>query len=112
VFELGGNQQVMPLLDDTWTPDNPNSAFEYFPDASFATFDPFVNLRTEYRQVFVEPSAAPADLSYLQALTNGDPEAVMDAIIALDDQFKAGELPESAYHQRRAALKAHLNELL
>jgi hypothetical protein len=41
-----------------------------------------------------------------------DPEILMDAILALDDQFQAGELPEGAYHQRRAELKGKLKELL
>ncbi|HEX9616511.1 MAG TPA: c-type cytochrome [Anaerolineales bacterium] len=41
-----------------------------------------------------------------------DPEILMDAILALDDQYQAGELPEEAYRQRRAELKARLNELL
>jgi mono/diheme cytochrome c family protein len=35
-------------------------------------------------------------------------EDLMDAIIALDDQFRAGSLPEQAYHQRRAELKERL----
>jgi hypothetical protein len=34
-----------------------------------------------------------------------DPEALMDAIIALDDLYKEGELPEQAYKQRREVLK-------
>ncbi len=40
-----------------------------------------------------------------------DVEALMDAIIALDDQYQAGELPEDAYHQRRAELKERLQNL-
>ena len=39
-------------------------------------------------------------------------EDLMDAIIALDDQFKAGDLPERAYQERRAELKEKLLELL
>lgn len=38
-------------------------------------------------------------------------EAVLDAILALDDRFRAGELNETAYRQRRAELKARLREL-
>ena len=38
-----------------------------------------------------------------------DPEALMDAIIALDDLYKAGKLPEEAYLKRRAELKEQLN---
>jgi hypothetical protein len=39
-------------------------------------------------------------------------ESLMDAIIALDDLYRSGELPEEAYQQRRAELKAKLQELL
>jgi uncharacterized membrane protein len=38
-------------------------------------------------------------------------ETVMDAILALDDLYQAGELPDEAYRQRRAELKARLKEL-
>jgi mono/diheme cytochrome c family protein len=44
----------------------------------------------------------------------GSPEDVntlMDAIIALDDQYHAGNLPEDAYLQRRAALKDKLRKM-
>ncbi len=37
-------------------------------------------------------------------------DELMDAIIALDDRFKAGEIPEDAYLQRRAELKERLKE--
>jgi mono/diheme cytochrome c family protein len=37
-------------------------------------------------------------------------ESLMDAIIALDDLYKEGKLPEDAYRQRRAQLKAQLKE--
>jgi hypothetical protein len=39
-------------------------------------------------------------------------EDIMDAIIALDDQYKAGGLPEGAYRQRRAVLKGKLKDLI
>lgn len=39
-------------------------------------------------------------------------EEIMDAIITLDDQYKAGELPEEAYQARRAELKAKLESLM
>ncbi|MEW5869778.1 MAG: c-type cytochrome [Chloroflexota bacterium] len=39
-------------------------------------------------------------------------ETVMDAILALDDLYQEGQLPEEAYHQRRSELKARLSELL
>jgi hypothetical protein len=36
----------------------------------------------------------------------------MDAIIALDELFKSGELPEKAYQERRAELKEQLKKAL
>ena len=41
-----------------------------------------------------------------------NPEALMDAIIALDDIYKSGDLPEKAYQERRARLKTRLDEML
>ena len=41
-----------------------------------------------------------------------DQEAIMDAIITLDDQFKAGEISKEAYEERRAELKSRLKELV
>lgn len=35
---------------------------------------------------------------------------ILDAIIALDDQFRAGNIPEESYHERRAELKAMLRK--
>lgn len=45
------------------------------------------------------------------AVREEDPDALMDAILALDDQYQAGELAEGPYRQRRAELKARLVEL-
>ena len=39
------------------------------------------------------------------------PEEIMDSIIALDDQYKTGGLPDGAYKQRRNELKEQLKEL-
>ena len=36
----------------------------------------------------------------------------MDAILALDDLYKEGQLPEEAYNQRRAELKERLKVIL
>lgn len=44
--------------------------------------------------------------------TTENAETVMDAILALDDLYRAGELPEEAYRKRRAELKERLKELL
>jgi len=40
-----------------------------------------------------------------------DEATLMDAIIALDDQFRAGNLPEGAYLERRAELKERLRQV-
>lgn len=40
------------------------------------------------------------------------PESLMDAILALDDLYQSGNLPEEAYLERRGELKARLKELL
>jgi cbb3-type cytochrome c oxidase subunit III len=44
-------------------------------------------------------------------VTPEDEETLMDAIIALDDQYHAGNLPQDAYLERRAALKEKLSRL-
>jgi hypothetical protein len=41
-----------------------------------------------------------------------DRETIMDAIIALDEQFKSGKLSEEAYNQRRSDLKEQLRKFL
>ncbi len=52
-------------------------------------------------------TAGGADL----AETHEDEDTLMDAIIALDDQYNAGNLPEEAYMERRAILKSKLRSL-
>ncbi len=47
-----------------------------------------------------------------QHIADMDVDDLMDAIIALDDRYKAGDLPESAYLKRRNLLKSHLQEVL
>jgi len=41
-----------------------------------------------------------------------DIDTLMDAILALDDQYQNGQLPEEAYRQRRTELRGHLKELM
>ncbi|NPA26601.1 MAG: c-type cytochrome [Chloroflexi bacterium] len=41
-----------------------------------------------------------------------DPEALLDAILALDELHREGKLPTEAYEKRRALYKAHLARLL
>jgi hypothetical protein len=40
-----------------------------------------------------------------------DTDELINAIIALDDLYQAGDLPEEAYRRRRAELKARLKDL-
>jgi hypothetical protein len=48
------------------------------------------------------------DVIYDDDFVGDTPEEIMDSIIALDDQYKIGGLPEGAYRQRRAELKEQL----
>lgn len=48
----------------------------------------------------------------VQPIATQDKNALMDAIIALDEQFKNEKIAESAYKQRRAELKEELKKLL
>ncbi len=57
--------------------------------------------RTQAAEVIQEPPAPPARES---------PESILDAIVALDDLYQAGELPEEAYKERRAELKERLKQ--
>lgn len=58
-----------------------------------------------------EPDSVEADIQE-EELEFDSVETVMDAIIALDDLYQSGELPEEAYQQRRSALKARLQSLV
>jgi mono/diheme cytochrome c family protein len=53
-----------------------------------------------------------SEVATLEESMPEDPEALMDAIIALDDLYKEGELPEQAYRERREALKEKLRDQL
>jgi hypothetical protein len=55
----------------------------------------------------LDGSELPAELY----ATPEDADTLMDAIIALDDQHQAGNLPEEAYLVRRAELKEKLRKL-
>jgi hypothetical protein len=57
-------------------------------------------------------AAEELDEEFLPGEAAEDPETLLDAILALDDQYQAGELPEEAYRQRRAEIKARLKDLL
>lgn len=61
----------------------------------------------ELDEAYVETDAAMLEESMPE-----DPDALMDAIITLDDLYKEGELPEQAYRERREALKEQLRDQL
>lgn len=63
--------------------------------------------RTQRREALPVTVGAP-----FNPLEQKDSEDLIDAIIALDDLYKDGKLPEEAYQQRRADLKAQLREHL
>ncbi len=55
---------------------------------------------------------AQADEAEGDPVAEGLPDEIMDAIITLDDRYKAGEIPQEAYEQRRAELKDQLKSIL
>lgn len=59
------------------------------------------------RQPAVETSPAATAPAALQSA-----ETIMDAILALDDLYQEGKLPEEAYIQRRSELKQQLKDLI
>jgi mono/diheme cytochrome c family protein len=68
-------------------------------------------IRTQRRAAKARIPAAPAGVerrSTVREAENAD--TLIDAIIALDDLYQAGKLPEPAYRERRAELKARLGE--
>ena len=73
--------------------------------------------RVRSGQQMVSAEAVPGSITEIGAAEAGSNEAetsetLIDAIVALDDRHAAGELPEAAYQQRRAELKARLAEAL
>ena len=54
------------------------------------------------------------DLEQAGFLDDGgeDIDTLLDALLALDDQYKAGELPEDAYVMRRDELKSKIKKEL
>ena len=62
------------------------------------------------KQRSAEGMAAGSTGAQPDALTE-DIDTLMDAIIALDDQYRAGNLPEEAYLERRAVLKDKLRKI-
>lgn len=62
------------------------------------------------KQHSTEGMASGSTGAQLDAQTEDD-DTLMDAIIALDDQYRAGNLPEEAYLERRAVLKDKLRKI-
>ena len=62
--------------------------------------------RRRNTQLAVQMSSASAAMESNQ----DDPDTLIDAIAALDDLYRAGNLPETAYKQRRAELKERLRD--
>jgi hypothetical protein len=60
----------------------------------------------------VDQAEEETDTEIAEETFPSDTEELLDAILALDDQYQAGELPEGAYRQRRAELKARLKSSL
>lgn len=59
------NQNKTLLIDGSnWDNNNPNSAFEYMSDATFATFNTFVNAKSAYRRDYPEDYALNVGLRY------------------------------------------------
>jgi hypothetical protein len=68
----------------------------------------FLLRRSRGREVAAESGTPAASAESLQA----NRESIMDAIIALDDQYKGACISREVYLKRREELKRHLKELL
>jgi hypothetical protein len=68
------------------------------------------------RQARMEPVEVDAGAGELVDAVNSDPDessdAILDAILALDDLHASGKLADAAYQQRRAELKTRLSAVL
>ena len=58
-------------VDANWDISNPNSMFEYMGDTTFATFDTFVNMKSEYRKDYPSSSDANIGLKFKDSTTSG-----------------------------------------
>jgi mono/diheme cytochrome c family protein len=70
--------------------------------------------RRNQRKLALQRSLEDMDLAASPIEADASPEdedTLMDAIIALDDQYHSGNLPEEAYLERRAVLKEKLRKL-
>ena len=75
--DLGANQNVTNLIDATggtdanWDANNPNSAFEYMANTSFATFYSFASMNSEYRVEHPNNSDANTGFRYKNTTDSG-----------------------------------------
>ena len=69
-------------------------------------------LYTRSRKERPEEREYDADGEYPAGENGDDLDMLFDAILALDDQYKAGKLPQEAYQKRRSELKARIKELM
>lgn len=61
----GANNSITALIDGAnWDESNPNSVFEYMPNATFATFDTFANARSAYRRDYPDELAPNLGMRY------------------------------------------------
>jgi hypothetical protein len=71
----GGNDEKTNLSDAAvnanWDISNPNSMFEYMGDTTFATFDTFVNMKSEYRRDYPSSSDANIGLKFKDSTASG-----------------------------------------
>lgn len=67
-----------------------------------------------FRQRRVSPTVEPIPASSTSAKPDASENAdtLIDTILALDDSYQAGKLPEVAYRERRAELKARLAQVV
>jgi len=70
-----------------------------------------LNRRNRQTEDEIEDESGDETQVEMIAQVNGSEDDIIDAILALDDLYKAGQLPEEAYHQRREELKDRLRKL-
>jgi hypothetical protein len=71
--------------------------------------------RTNQRKIAMQAALYGMEIASPSTELDASPESqdtLMDAIIALDDQYHAGNLPQEAYLERRAILKEKLRKLV
>ena len=67
----GANNEVTNLVDTTWGIDIPDSAFEYMPNATFATFNTFAGMTTRYESDDADKKKGQLGLRFKNTTANG-----------------------------------------